>query len=232
MKEIKKGNSKKAAIKKATHIKNKCIQCDRPVGSIFSNKNRRYIASCGDKIHPCGLNIEIFRGDYVSTLDESLETFLIPLNENKEEIIIQKMDTLFSYISEDQSIEKFKSIMKDYNANSDMYNEYVKKYNDIYFGNFNQEIIREKTRKINQLINNIKLILNDYKNTENVELLRNAMNIYINDLLPEVHNLQMKKYDIMEMNDFVLFQKEINHNKIEEYLGELPNVIKYNEKIE
>lgn len=231
MKEIKKGNSKKIAIKKVNQIKNKCIQCGRPVGSIFSNKNRRYTASCGDKIHPCGLNIEIFRGDYVSTLDESLETFLIPLNKNKEEIIIQKMDTLFSYISETQSVEKFKSIMKDYNTNSDMYNEYLKKYNDIYFGNFKQEVIKEKTRKINQLINNIKLILNEYKTTDNVELLRNGIDIYIKDLMPEINNLRMKKYDIMEMDDYILFQKQINNNKIEEYLGELPNVINYNENL-
>ena len=88
---LKKGYSKKSSIKKSSNIKNKCINCERPVGTIFSNKDRRYIATCGDKIHPCGLNIEIFRGDYVSLLDETIEDFSNIVNESKDEIIMQEV---------------------------------------------------------------------------------------------------------------------------------------------
>jgi hypothetical protein len=44
-------------------IKHKCINCKRPVGSIFSTKiangERQYIALCGDRKAPCPLDIKI-----------------------------------------------------------------------------------------------------------------------------------------------------------------------------
>jgi hypothetical protein len=50
-------------------LKNKCVNCKRPVGSIFNTKlegNNKYyskdrvlVALCGDRDDPCPLNIEI-----------------------------------------------------------------------------------------------------------------------------------------------------------------------------
>lgn len=224
---FKKGNSKKACLKMANNVKYKCVKCERPVGTIFSNKNRRYTAVCGDKVHPCGLNIEIFRGDFVSDITASIKEFFEYLNENKEDVIIQKMDTLFSYISEETSMQKFKEIMKEYSANSDMYHEYLKKYDNLFHAEFRKEAIKDKVRLINNLINGIKLKLKNYKVSNNIELLKSAMDTYVKDLMPEINNLRMKKYDIMEMNDYQLYQKDIDFSKIEEYFGERPNVISY-----
>jgi len=58
--------SKKEGKKRAQAVKPKCINCKRPVGTIFSTKDERCIAVCGDSVQPCKLNIELYKGTWES----------------------------------------------------------------------------------------------------------------------------------------------------------------------
>jgi hypothetical protein len=98
-------------------IKPQCVVCKRPVGTIFSRRNNRLSAICGDTKNPCKLNIQIFTGDY-SPLSSLLYETREGLEELKDTIIRQKLDTLFNYISENESIEYYKKELEafhDYN---------------------------------------------------------------------------------------------------------------------
>lgn len=218
--------TRKQAIRVANkNLKNKCIYCGRPVGTLFSSENSRYTALCGDRVNPCPLNIELFRGS-LQNIEYMLDILRESIDDIKEGIIIQKMDTLFSYITEEQSSAIFKRQMTEYTENSDMYGDYLNKYNTIFHSEMKTEIIEHKKKKINTLINTIKLKLQDYMKTENIEILNNAVETYEKDLYPEINGLRQMKYDIMEMDEFQLIQRERDIRKMESYLED-PSVIKF-----
>jgi hypothetical protein len=88
-------------------LKPKCVYCDRPVGSIFENKVRSFIARCGDKAHPCPFHIELFGGEYENVAD-TMDVYERYMLITKESIIVTKLDVLFKYMSEEGGVEVFK----------------------------------------------------------------------------------------------------------------------------
>ena len=90
--------------KEFLEYKPKCINCLRPVGTIFSSKFnedegcRTLIAMCGDRVNPCYLNINISAG-YVALLPELIKENEDMINENKYDIIKYKNSLLFGYLS-------------------------------------------------------------------------------------------------------------------------------------
>jgi hypothetical protein len=86
-------------------LKPKCINCKRPVGTIFSIKKsgdpkndfRELKAICGSLTEPCTLNININAGvtynilDHIKELEKDVENY-------KNEIIEYKNKLLFGYI--------------------------------------------------------------------------------------------------------------------------------------
>lgn len=129
----------------------KCIGCSRNVGIIFSGKNQKYIASCGDTSKPCKWKILLHRGDnYV--FRDVLEEMRKILEETKENIIQQKMDTLFEYISENKSADLFKKQLSLFKINSELVEKYDKMYEDMYFNKEKLEIIQQKKKEIQDKI--------------------------------------------------------------------------------
>mgnify|MGYP001296889149 CR=1 FL=1 len=63
------------------NIKMDCIKCKRPVGTIFSTKNRELVAKCGDVSQPCSLDIRVNLGTYenIPNLLEGLKFTLLIL---------------------------------------------------------------------------------------------------------------------------------------------------------
>ena len=94
-------------------LKPKCIYCDRPVGSVFENKGRSFIARCGDKSQPCPFHIELFGGEYGNVTDmmEQYERYMLI---TKEDIITTKLDVLFKYMSEKSGVDLFKDSLDYY----------------------------------------------------------------------------------------------------------------------
>lgn len=114
-----KTTSKKTAKKIIQNLKYKCIHCGQPGspdGTIFSMKDRMFTAFCG-ATNKCNLDIKIFAG-YFSDLYKYYQLFKEEVENNKSEIIKQKLDTLFNYVDEKKSIELFKKEMKEYSDNN------------------------------------------------------------------------------------------------------------------
>ena len=75
----------------------------------------------------------------------------------------------------------------------------MKIYNEIFNDDTKKQAISKKNIKVNTIIKDIKMLLEEYKKDNNIEILKNAVNVYTKDLIPEVENLSKLKYDQMEI---------------------------------
>ena len=232
--ENKKENKKKGK-KLLLSYKPQCIKCKRPVGTIFSKNDNKYTAICGDTTQPCSLNIEIYPGEK-NNLEYWISLFKEEVDGLKETIIRQKLDTLFNYVTEDKSVELFKKELKAYNEDSVILKEYIDMNDELFHNNHKKKLIEEKNEKIFRVIENIRNLLNEYKNTQNRELLKTAVQLQVDELLPETRIIRMMKNEIMEIqyttvsnhNEYSVFKYPISLEKQDVSIGESSKVNKYN----
>ena len=100
--------------------KPKCINCNRPVGTLFYNNYneklyaRNLIAICGDKQDPCNLNINILMGNCSSNKEDikEIETLITNI---KNDIICDKNNVMFGYISKESALNNFETFKKEGN---------------------------------------------------------------------------------------------------------------------
>ena len=112
-------------------VKPPCISCGRKVGTLFTHVNGNYRAICGDHLsNQCKLDIHIISGNF-SRFDGLFTLYNEDIQDNKQTIIEQKMNTLFKYISEETSAKQFKEELEQYNSTSDMYKRLLDKYDDV-----------------------------------------------------------------------------------------------------
>jgi hypothetical protein len=239
---LEKARSRKQRLKLIREYRPKCIKCRRPFGTIFEQRDKRYIARCGNAGDPCGLNIQLYRGNSVHS-ESLLYLFHNQMESTKETIISQKLDTLFNYISEKESAEKFKKQLKEYSIDNSIYKDTLNAFNELHYSPHKRELVRNKITQIHELKNTMKRMLDEYKNEENLETLHTITDIYIHEYLPEIHNLRLLNYEVMEMISIdesciklegetvcpgkQLFQLDVPLSKLEHLLGEPPRVIAF-----
>lgn len=224
------GTTKKEKKRLVLEVKPQCIHCNRPVGTLFSLKNNKYTAICGDPREPCSLNVKIFKGETMN-FEDVLYLYKEEIDKLKDDIIRQKLDTLFNYLNERESIEQFKKNLAEYNFESAKYTELVDKYNEYYKNPILKTQVAQKTEDIYQLIGAIRKLLEEYEKTKNKEVLKRIIEIENQELIPETHNLRMLKYKIMEVytekGANILFQKSIGLGDYDYSVDEKPRVIKF-----
>lgn len=227
----KKAPTKKLGRLASVSIKPLCINCKRPVGTIFSNrKDNKYSILCGDKVKPCELNVVIYNGDNKNFYN-LLEIFSEENETIKESIIKQKLDTIFNYVTEEKSIELFKNELEIFNETSIINKEYLDKYIEDFHNINKKEFIQKKNNTIFELNEKVKFLLEEYKNKDNKEFLKEALRIQINEIYPEIRNRRMLENELIELDsndkEFYLFKFPIILSKLIYNLGEPPRVIKY-----
>jgi len=195
-----------------------CIGCSRKVGMVFSGKDQKYMAYCGDSSKPCDWKIVIHRGYFYSFL-ETIEVMRDNLEETKENIIRQKMDTLFQYITEEKSADLFKKQLSFFKTNTEMVEKYYQDYLDIYFSVSKKEIVELKQKKIQEWI--VKLQQHVLEG-EFEEVVR----IQCKEIQPIAKYIQGLNYPFMEIDkdkktsewildqrDYILSDVEINQGE-------------------
>jgi hypothetical protein len=238
--------TKKIARQKILQLKPACIYCKRPVGTIFSKKDNRYMALCGDTQNPCKLKIEIFSGNFGSNID-LLYKFKEHIDELKDDIIREKLDNLFNYKNEERSVAIFKKKLEEYNFDSSMLKELLDRHNENYNNSHKKELIQKKQDVVYKYIENISELLKEYEQTDNIEILKSAVYIQKTDLLPEINNLRILRNELMEMNhevvisggfgvnpliNYYLFKNEVTLSKNDFTFGEPPRVVHFSMKLE
>jgi hypothetical protein len=228
-------------------IKPKCVNCRRPVGTIFELKDERYVAICGDqnRATKCNLHIELYRGGFTNE-EYLVYLFKEQVDTLKESIVKQKLDVLFSYKSEGAVAQKFKKEIESYNTDSSMFKTLLTNHNELYYSMERREKMVEKLEKVEQLKTTLEHMMDEYEKTNNTQILRDAISIQIRQLQPEIENLRRLKYEIMEMDNAIsmggsmldqkevvectLVQKDVALSKLEYTFGEPSRVVKFSAK--
>jgi hypothetical protein len=225
-----KGKTLKQKKSLAREVVAPCIKCKRRVGTIFEQNNTHFIAICGSKTKPCDLKIELYRGSY-DPLDHLIDLYQEMIEHTKEEIIIQKLDTLFNYVSEEKSVKAFKKKLEDYNFDSAFYKKLLDKYHELHGSDYKRELVKQKVGNIYKLKTHMSSLLDEYAKTHNKVVLKTIMDVYVKEYLPEIHNLRLINYEVMEINEvgkdsgvYQLFQRDTKLSSNEYLLGEAPKV--------
>jgi len=227
--------SKKEMRMKMATLKPKCSYCERPVGSIFENKGRSFIARCGDTKHPCAFHIELFGGEY-GQITEMMENYENSIVFTKESIISHKLDVLFQYLSEADGVELFKDNLDYYTKQNVHYTELKRGYDSLYFDEEREEKLAQKRAKIAGIQDRIRELVKLYKIDENPEVLKDVMTVYVKELVPEINNRAIIENQTREIskdertNIWTLFQMGWKINDLEYTFGEYPRVVHFKVK--
>lgn len=229
-----KSKSKKAARVKMGDLKPKCIECGRPVGTIFKTKGRTYLAKCGDETSPCSLDIELFAGEY-NTLSDLLDYYKKSIENTKQKIMVDKLEVILHYILEEDGVTLFKESMDYYTKENVHYELLKKEYDNLRFNSETAEKIHQKQTKIKEIQERIHEIYRTAAaSADSSASFKDAMTMYIDELLPEVENMQYIKYQTREIEEnngvYRLCQTPWKIHQFEYTFGEYPKVVKYSVK--
>jgi hypothetical protein len=221
-------------------LKPKCINCLRPVGTIFSTKHsgkpnddfRELKAICGSLTEPCTLNITINAGvtynimDHIKELEKDIENY-------KNEIIEYKNKLLFGYTKTETAVENFDKIKEAINDTSFLLNINYEHLFDIVDNKTTNESIKKLNEDVYILINQMKQSMKQFDSTGNVQFVRDAIDIYVNQLETKMKTLSELKYkvNLVEFDEFEgvyrLIQKKNGIVDLEDvYVS--PEVISFN----
>lgn len=229
-----KGNTIKTSKKIASSIMPVCINCSAAGGTKFRKMEGKYSAICNGLKKKCNLNIKIFTGVHYN-FDDLFQEYSKELEKTKQEIIIQKMDTLFNYIKDEITADKFKRVLKEYSDKNEIFRDLTINYKLLNDNEHKRELINKKMEIIYSIIDRMDNIHKIYHKELDLQLLKDMMYIKVKELDPEILALRQLKYELCEMNINdcnieELFQRENSLLTITYSFDELPHTIKYIKK--
>ena len=183
--------SKREKRSKVARIRMKCVGCKRPVGTIFSDENRTYSAVCGDTVAPCPLDISIQKSVTINArmaLHEEYNTN----NNTMNDIISLKLKLLFGLVSEDDMLMEFDELKKKHSDTS----SYINMLETIVDLNKDEreQLIRENEEELATHIETFKELIKEYNKDLSTSTLRDAIELYINDILKTNENINSNKF--------------------------------------
>ena len=179
-------------------LKPKCINCKRPGGSAFLiklNKDTgfRELRSFCMASQRCNLNIVIQLGS-VETITNSLLEIKDNIQENKEKIIESKNLLLFNYIPSNQALHIFDNEKNEINEWTSLLEMYLEDYILLTDNEETKTKLNMSTEKSYLFIQQIRDSIKQFKTTDDTQLVRDAVNIYITNLKPILDEIQKLKY--------------------------------------
>lgn len=194
---LRRGMSLKDALEKARRIEPKCVQCGQPGGTLFQREKQHYRARCNNHgKSPCDLNIDIFMGDHDS-LSTLLHEFQDHMEDSKQAIIEQKMQTVFGYLDKKQSAELFRQNMDLYQEVHENCQTFMKKYMHLYNSPEHKADIERQLEHVLELDADEARLMRRYKETGDRALLRQAMVDHARLVVPAHKALQRTRYPHM-----------------------------------
>lgn len=217
-------------------FKPKCIECRRPVGTNFSTKydkekNYRVLtAFCGDTINPCGLRIVINSGRGIETYLDVITDVEKSIQENKNNLIQDKNDLLFGYITTEEALNNFEFLKKEISEFTNSYSFHLGELNDIINNKEEKELLGKNQETSYLLMDEIKELMDKFNKTENQQFVKDAVEIYVNQLQPLLKKIRETKYSSnrveLENNIYYLTQEKFTIEDIES-AGVLPEVLEF-----
>ena len=185
-------------------LKPKCINCKRPGGTIFKTTffaetdndeaYRQHSATCGIIADPCNLNIKIQVGK-VEMLPDLLNSMQNDIKNEKDMIIDNKNKLLFGYLTTEEVLQNFDRLKSNISFFTSLYEAYLDTYNNIVDNDKTKEELSETITDSYIQISQIKDCIKKMNETDNVQYARDAVNIYVNTLVPLMNKTKLLKYN-------------------------------------
>jgi hypothetical protein len=179
--------------------KQECINCKRNVGTLFTiradieNNIKKFTAKCGDTENPCPFDIQINYG-----IREGMNTFIQSglgfIDEIKLNIIKEKNNAIFF---NKNVIGIFETLSQDLKNESD-YAGLMIETNILRNDNPEKKMLLKKSI-INfgkEFILPFKEMIKQYDENNNELIINQAINFYINEMMPKLKEIQEMKYDV------------------------------------
>ena len=121
----------------------------------------------------------------------------------KNEIIDDKNKLLFGYISSENAIDNFEKLKDTVNDINFLLNLNYETLFQVVDNKNTEESVEKLKEETYILINDIKQSIKDYNSTNDIQLVRDSVEIYINQLQPKLKELMALKYksNLVEYND-------------------------------
>ena len=192
---------KKERVQKARNAVFKCINCGKEGGTVFTKEDNHLRATCGNKQNPCNLDIEILASLTLS--DEEILQTQKEMDVAKQKIVEIKMNTLFGYTTEENSVKEFERNLKIIRANqknqTDLANNLKEvSYYDMQNDTKRTSIVSKKMQDVYSELAEIRRIMREYEIDGNQRLLKDVAQKHktIKEILNVVQSI---KYPICEM---------------------------------
>jgi hypothetical protein len=226
---------KKAEFKQ---LKPKCVNCGKPGGttfaSVFNKEGEAYetfreLRAFCNAVEPCGLNINIAVGHF-----ENINTMLREIDDEiydyKREIINDKNKLLFGLITTRQALDNFEIHKESITDFTSLLEKYLQEYIQITDNPETKEKMREELEKSYLQIQEIKHSIANFNTTNDIQFIRDAVNIYITNLKPTLSKLLKLKYKENSIwynennNTYHLIQNKYSIKDMETNLGKYETI--------
>ena len=174
-------------------LKYKCINCGENGGSIFTERNNKLKAICGNSVKSCSLNIEIDKYNVLNVYNE-LDKNMTDLLNIKNEFVSTKLDYLFNYIEEENVVELFEELKKKLSSVQEIFNELLTLYNSITYNEEDRNAIKIRLLEHHTLILEFKTVLTLYKKTSENKYLKECTEMYLEKIKTLDESILEMKY--------------------------------------
>ena len=222
-----------------------CINCKQPVGTIFERKYYKeyknktnviiFTATCGNILSPCELNIEIHKS-LRETYDKLIKEYDEELNKYKMEIIKLKNKILFlgkNNVNENKYIEEFNKYKDSIVYYSNTIGEYTEENIMINDNPEKNEKLINLITSLNQIeIMQFKDYIKKYMDDNDDNMLNNAINMYITEIIPKLKEIRDLKYKTMYINhdedkNKILIQSKYSPEEMNFYDKDVDEVVRF-----
>ena len=217
--------------------KPECINCKRNVGTIFNISYdrevlRKFMAKCGDLTDPCPLDIQI-NYSVREQFNKVINNGLMSVEKIKLDIIKQKNNALF--------FEKGQNVITIF---ENLTNSLKKETEQLGYS-IEKDILRndnpEKINLLNKTIDEFgigfllpfKQMIHNYLDKNNELILNEAINFYVNEMIPKLKEIQTLKYEVnfveydIDEQNYKLIQKTNSIESKEECFEDDDKVLKF-----
>jgi hypothetical protein len=193
--------SKKERRQKYFKMPKLCINCNKEGGTLFSEKNRTYIAQCQAKPR-CNLDVEI-RMPKFEMREKAIKDYETDNEIFKSTVIMTKLSYIFGYLSEEQAVTEFNKL-KDELKEIDDTLIYLTGKMLMLLNNPTKKInIEENNVKLQDLIRELKTLKKMYEEENAPEVLTEMVELQIKKIFPLVETTRLLKYsyNVIEFNE-------------------------------
>jgi hypothetical protein len=212
-------------------LKPKCINCKRPGGTIFSTTfdkttdSRELKAICGIRAQPCNLNITILVGNF-ELFPVTLDDLSSQIKDEKTKIINNKNRNIFGYITAEQTVPLFEQLKEQVSETTSLYMSYLEEYLDIVDNKQKNNDLKRDQEFFYSFLAEIHNAISLFHSSDNTQYMRDAVDIYVNKLLPLLEKIMKLKYNENKVwynendNTYHLIQNKYTFKDIEFNVGQ------------